>query len=72
MLVHRSLQPPPLPGLRVAGGQVVLALARHVESGILQRGDDVGAAVHGAVLDPLHQVVADELARVGLDREAGP
>ena len=50
----------------------MLALARHVESRILQRGDDVGAAVDGAVLDPLHQVVADELARVGLDLKAGP
>ena len=50
----------------------MLALARHVESRILQRGDDVGAAADGAVLDALHQVVADELARVGLDRQTRP
>ena len=31
MLVQRSFQPPPLPTLRVVGGHVVLALARHVE-----------------------------------------
>ena len=72
MLIQRSLQPPPLPRLRVAGGHVAVALARHVEARFLQRGDDVGAAAHGAELDALQQVVADELARVGLDREAGP
>ena len=72
MLVQRSLQPPPLPGLRVAGGHIAVALARHFESRILQRGDDVTAAAHGAVLDALRQVVADELARVGLDRQTRP
>ena len=72
MLVQRSLQPPPLPGLRVVGGHVVPALPRHVEAGLLQRLDDVGAVAHDAVLDALHQVVADELSRVGLDRQAGP
>ena len=50
----------------------MLALARHFESRILQGGDDVAAVAHGAVLDALRQVVADELARVGLDREADP
>ena len=60
MLVQRSLQPPPLPALRVAGGHVVLALPRHFESGFLQR------------LDALNQIVPDDLARVGLDLQAGP
>ena len=50
----------------------MLALARHFESRIRESGDDVAAAAHGAVLDALRQVVADELARVGLDRQTGP
>jgi len=54
------------------GGHVVLALARHVEPRLLQRVDDVGAVAYDAVLDALHQVVADDLARVGLDVQAGP
>ena len=72
MLVQRSLQPPPLPALRVAGGHVALALPRHFEFRFLQRGNDIGAAVHDAVLDALHQVVPDQLAPVGLDRQTGP
>ena len=64
--------PPTLPGLRVVGGHVVLALARNVESRFLQRVDDVGAALHDAVLDALHEIVPDDLARVGLDLQAGP
>ncbi len=35
MLVQRSFQPPPLPTVRVVGGHVVLALARHVEARLL-------------------------------------
>ena len=54
------------------GGHVVLALARHVEFRLLQRGDDVGTVAHDAVLDALHQVVPDQLARVGLDLQPGP
>ena len=54
------------------GGHVVLALARHVEFRLLQRGDDVGAVTYDAVLDALHQVVPDQLARVGLDLQPGP
>ncbi len=50
----------------------MLALARHVEFRLLQRGDDVGAVAHDAVLDALHQVVPDQLARVGLDLQPGP
>ena len=73
MLVQRSLQPPPLPAVRIAGGHVVPALAGHLEAGsVLQGGDHVGAALHRAVLDALYQVVADQLARVGFVFEAGP
>jgi len=71
MLVQRSLQPPPLPALRVADGHVVPALARHFKPGV-EGGDDIGAALHDAVLDALHQVVPDQLARVGLVLQAGP
>ena len=71
MLVQRSLRPPPLPALRGAGGYVVLALARHVESRVFEGGDDIGAVAHATVLDALHQVVSDHLARVGLHLQAG-
>ena len=54
------------------GGHVALALARHLETRVFESGDDVGAALHDAVLDALHQVVPDQLARVGLVLQAGP
>ena len=67
MLVQRSLQPPPLPALRVAGGHVVPALARHLETCAFERGDDVGAALHDAVLERAGQVSPGiNSARVGL------
>ena len=47
-------------------------MARHFEADVLQGGDHVGAALHRAVLDALHQVVADQAARVGLMLESGP
>ena len=47
-------------------------MARHFEADLLQGGDNVGAAPHRAVLDALHQVVADQAARVGLMFESGP
>ena len=72
MLIQRSLQPPALSAVGIAGGQVVLALAGHLEAGLLQSGNHVGAAPHHAVLDPLQQVVTDELARAGFVLEAGP
>ena len=72
MLVQRSLQPPPLPAGRVEGGHVVLALARHLETRVFEGGNDIGAALHDAVLDALHQVVPDQLARVGFVLQAGP
>ena len=72
MLVQRSFQPPPLSAIRVTGGQVVLALAGHLEAGRLQSTDHVGAVPHQAVLDPLQQVVADQLPRAGFVLETGP
>ena len=53
------------------GGHVALALPRRLESGFIQGGDDVGATADDAVLDALHQVVPDQLSRVGLDRQPG-
>ena len=47
-------------------------MAGHLEAGLLQGGDHVGAAPHHAVLDALQQVVADQLARAGFVFEAGP
>jgi len=47
-------------------------LAGHVEANVLQRGDHVGAALDRAVLDALHEVVADQRARVGLVLQPGP
>ncbi len=47
-------------------------MAWDVEAHVLQGGDHVGAAPHRAVLDALHQVVADQCARVGLVFEPGP
>ena len=72
LLIQRSFQPPPLAAVRIAGGQVVLALAGHLEAGLLQGGDHIGAAPHRAVLDALQEVVADQLARAGFVLEAGP
>ncbi|MDE0102682.1 MAG: hypothetical protein OXN89_09895, partial [Bryobacterales bacterium] len=72
MLVQRSFQPQPFPALRLADGHVVPALAGHLETGFLQRGDHVGAAPHPAAPDPLQEVVADQFARAGFHFEAGP
>ena len=47
-------------------------MARHFEADFLQGGNHVGAAPHRAVLDALHQVVADQFARVGFVFEPGP
>ena len=71
MLIQFSLQPPPLPGVGIASGDVVLALARHLQPHILEGRDHVGAALYRAVLDALHQVVADQVSRVGLVFESG-
>ena len=72
MLVQRSLQPPPLPAVRLPRGHVAGALARHFKAGLLEGGDHVGAALHGAVLDALHEVVPDQLARLCFVLKSGP
>ena len=72
MLVQHSLQPPPLPALRIGGGHVAGTLPRNLKAGFLQGGDHLGAAAHRAVLEALHQVVPDQLARVGFVLKAGP
>ena len=72
MLVQRSLQPPPIAAAGIPRGHVAVALARHFKAGLLQGGDDIGAALHGAVLDALHEVVPYQLARLGLVLKAGP
>jgi len=46
-------------------------LARHLQSHILQRGDHVGSVLDRAVLDALHEVVADQRARVRFVFESG-
>ena len=72
MLVQRSFQPPPLFGGRVSHGDVVVTLPRHVESSLLQGGDDARSVLHLAVLDALLQVVPDRRARVVLARDPRP
>ncbi|MCY4628749.1 MAG: hypothetical protein OXE58_14455 [Acidobacteria bacterium] len=54
LLLERSFSRHRVPLVRIAGGQVVLALAGRLETGLLQGGDHVGAAPHRAVLDALH------------------
>lgn len=51
-------------------GQVVLALARHLVAGLLERGDHAGAVVDEARGDPLAEVVVDGVAVGGVGREA--
>ena len=70
--IQLSFQPPAVPGLGVQRGQVVLALARHFETRILQRRDNIRPGPHRAVLDALEQVVPDQVAGLGLQGEAGP
>ncbi|WP_420464411.1 hypothetical protein [Candidatus Palauibacter sp.] len=72
MLIQLSLQPPPLAAVRIESGEIVLAPARHIEADFLQGGEHVGAALHRAVFDALHEVVADQLARIGFVFEPGP
>ncbi|MDE0256779.1 MAG: hypothetical protein OXR82_00135 [Gammaproteobacteria bacterium] len=47
-------------------------MAGHVEANVLQRGDHVGSVLDRAVLDALHEVVADQRARIRLVFESGP
>ncbi len=60
--VQSSLQPPAVPGLGVHRGQVLLPLPRHFKARFTQRGDDIEAVLHRAVLDALEQVVPDQVA----------
>ena len=70
--IQFSFQPPPVPGLGVQRGQVVLALARHLKARFPQRGDDIGTVLHRGALDALEQVVPDQVAGGGFEPEAGP
>ena len=70
--VQFSFQPPPVPALRVQRRDVVLALARHLEARLPQRGDDLVAIPHRSVLDTLQQVVPDQIAGGGFELEPGP
>ena len=70
--IQSSFQPPPVPGLGVQRGEVVLALARHFETRLPQCGDDIGTIPHHAVLDALEQVVPDQVARGCFEPEPGP
>ena len=69
--VQCSFQPPAFPRLGVQRGEIVLALARHFEARLPQRGDDIVAAAHHAVLDALDQVVPDQVAGRGFEPEPG-
>ena len=70
--VQPSFQPPTVSGLGVHRGQVVLALARHFQARLPERGDDIEAVFHRAVLDALEQVVPDQVAGGGFEPEPGP
>ena len=47
-------------------------MARHFEARLPQRGDDIGALPHHAVLDTLDQVVPDQVARGCFEPEPRP
>ena len=70
--VQFSFQPPPVPGLGVQRGEVVLPLARHFEVRLPQGGDDFVAIPHRSVLDALEQVVPDQVAGGSFEPEPGP
>ena len=70
--VQPSLQPPTVSGLGVHRGQVVPALARHFQARLPERGDDIEAVFHRAVLDALEQIVPDQVAGGGFEPEPGP
>ena len=46
-------------------------MARHLQARLLQGCDDIGPVPYRAVLDTLEQVVPDQVAGGGLEREAG-
>ena len=47
-------------------------MARHFEARLPQRGDDIGALPHHAVLDTLEEVVPDQVAGRGFEPKSGP
>ena len=47
-------------------------MARHFEARLPERGDDIVAVAHHAVLDTLDQVVPDQVARRGFEPKSGP
>ena len=47
-------------------------MARHLQARLLQGSDDIRPVPYRAVLDTLEQVVPDQVAGGGLEREAGP
>jgi len=47
-------------------------LARHFEARFPQRGDDIGALPHHAMLDTLEEVVPDQVAGGCFEPEPGP
>ncbi len=47
-------------------------MARHFETRVPQRGDDIGPVPHYAVLDSLKQVVPDQVTGGGFEPETGP
>ena len=70
--IQFSFQPPPVAGLGVQRGEVVLALARHFQARLPKGGDDIGPVPRRAVLDALEQVVPDQVAGGGFEPEPGP
>ena len=71
-VVQRPLQPPPIAGLRIPGGHVVLALARHLQAELLQRPHHAAAVGDRAGNHTGHQVLADHLPRVRLHLPTRP
>ena len=65
--IDRPLQAPPGPALRVPRGDVVLPLAGHLQARLPQCRHHAGAVPDGLALDPLNQVVPDQLPGLGLD-----
>jgi len=70
--IQFSLETPAVPGVGVERGEIFLALARHFEARVPQRGDDIVAIPHGPVLDALEEVVADQVAGRGFEPKPGP
>ena len=70
--IDRSFQPPAAPAVGVCRSDVVLALARHLQPGLLQRRNDSGAVANLSLLDPLEEVVADRASGISLHSQPRP